>query len=761
MVRYNHAEHDNTGGKNEHKPYKKGKKMNTLTIDFTNCFGIEALAHEFDFSTGNVFSIYARNGLMKTSFAKTFQLLQQGNNADIGDKIFNNRGNATVMVDGNTISQDQIFVVKSYESSYESDISSLLIKGQIKEQLQEVFKARTKLLKALEKSSGLKIKKSSQGKPLYELEPQIVKDFAFAENSILMNLTELVSYMPEIQCGDVLYSTIFDPTVLKKIHDRKFQDGIADYISASDEIYSSFAYLEKGQLTLPKLKDLKKSLEKNSFFVKDNHISLSGQEDVVDVAGLNRHISNIEAQIKQSPAYQEIEKLLADAKGTQLKDVIELHPEIVGYLAVDKLDTLKKSLWSSYLKENESLLTDLYKKYQILSDAIDAVSLDDTPWKQALDIFDQRFTVPFSMSIANLKGAIIGESVPQVEFTFARGADKRTIDRSKLEELDTLSQGEKRALYLLNIIFDIEQLKSSGKEVVLIIDDIADSFDYKNKYAIIEYLYELAQEHNFYMLILTHNFDFHRTVSNRLGLDRSNRLMADLNNASLILEQEHYQKQPFDFWKNNPTEKHILALIPFVRNLIEYGTDQDVSQTGKDYTYLTSLLHEKSNSHMITFADIEPLYQAYIGVNHFDASITRANPVLEKLYSICDSITISDTKLENKIVLAIGIRHKAEEFMIHEITRFEGQLNWRDHRNTKNGTSTDFLTFVTGSKNQTRELIKGYQQFGDREKIAVLNKVSIMTPEHIHINSFMYEPLLDMDITELLFLYQHVKELDL
>ena len=29
--------------------------MNRLNIDFTNCFGIESLSHEFDFSKGNVF----------------------------------------------------------------------------------------------------------------------------------------------------------------------------------------------------------------------------------------------------------------------------------------------------------------------------------------------------------------------------------------------------------------------------------------------------------------------------------------------------------------------------------------------------------------------------------------------------------------------------------------------------------------------------------------------------------------------------------
>ena len=733
--------------------------MNKLNINLTNCFGIEALSHEFDFSTGNAISIYARNGLMKTSFANTFRLIQNGDIDKIGDKIFGYQGNAVVQIDGNPIAQDQVFVIKSYESSYESDISSLLIKGDIQERLQETFAARTQLLRALENASGLKVKKTTQGKVVYELEPQIIKDFSFDESSILLNLNSLDNYSPEIRFDDVKYTSIFDPTVLKKIRDQKFQQGISSFTSASDEIYESFGYLEKGRLTLPKLKDLKKSLEKDSFFVKDNQITLSGEDAVTDIAALNAHIAAIEAQIRQSPAYQEIEKLLGDAKGTILKDVIETHPEIVEYLSLDKLDTLKKILWGSYIKANEALFHDLCDKYHGLSDAIDAVAMDDTPWKHALDIFNQRFSVPFTMSVANLKGAIIGESVPQVEFTFTNGTEQKTIDRSQLEELDTLSQGEKRALYLLNIIFDIEQLKASGREVVLVIDDIADSFDYKNKYAIIEYLYELAQESTFYLLILTHNFDFHRTVSSRLGLSRLNRLMADLNNAVLTLEQEHYQNQPFEYWRNNPDEKHILALIPFVRNLIEYGTDRDISQTGSDFDYLTLLLHEKTQSGAITFADIEPLYQNYMGVEHFDASIAPTDSVLGKLYSVCDGITTTDSNLENKIVLAIGIRHKAEEFMISTISPYGGQLNWRSGRNNVTGSATDFLSFVECTKNQTRELLKGYQQFGDTAKIAVLNEVSIMTPEHIHINSFMYEPLLDMDITELLTLYQRVKTL--
>ena len=113
--------------------------MNKLSIDLKNCFGIEKLKYDFDFSKDNIFSIYAKNGLMKTSLAKTFRLIQEGKADDISDAIFEIDGQAEVLVDGTPIEKEQVFVIKSYESAYESDISPLLVKGEIQEQLKDVF----------------------------------------------------------------------------------------------------------------------------------------------------------------------------------------------------------------------------------------------------------------------------------------------------------------------------------------------------------------------------------------------------------------------------------------------------------------------------------------------------------------------------------------------------------------------------------------------------------------------------------------------
>ena len=47
----------------------------------------------------------------------------------------------------------------------------------------------------------------------------------------------------------------------------------------------------------------------------------------------------------------------------------------------------------------------------------------------------------------------------------------------------------------------------------------------------------------------------------------------------------------------------------------------------------------------------------------------------------------------------------------------------------------------------------------DEAKISILNEVNLMTPENIHINSFMYEPILDMSNIHLKELYREIKGL--
>lgn len=48
----------------------------------------------------------------------------------------------------------------------------------------------------------------------------------------------------------------------------------------------------------------------------------------------------------------------------------------------------------------------------------------------------------------------------------------------------------------------------------------------------------------------------------------------------------------------------------------------------------------------------------------------------------------------------------------------------------------------------------------ETENIKLLKQVNLMTPENIHLNSFMYEPILDMGIDELQNLYTKISNLN-
>lgn len=757
--------------------------MDKIDLKLENCFWIKKLIKDFNFtnnSKANV--IYSRNGLMKTSFSKVFKKIQDDKSEDIKDEIF---GNTPVVrdikIDGVDITKKDIFVIKSFENFYESEsIASLLINDGLKNQLQELFWLRDNLLQKISKKSDIKISQTLAGKIIFSLEPVILNDFNFKKNSFLQHLEDFSFQSIEYNYSSIRYWDIFDSSTLKKIESNDFQTKIADFLSKSNDIYSSYSFLDKWKFTLAKLKKIQKELKGNNFFVKENKIILDWSTPS-DLADLDRKIKSIEADLQSTDEFKAIEKLLSDAKGILLKDIIENNPDIIEELKIVNLGRFRKKLWLSYIKEEEIDFNILKNTYLALKEQIENLNIDETPWKEAIDIFNSRFTLPFKMEIDNLTSSIIWESLPKVVFSFCKDgnientADDnwKKINRDELEESDILSQWERRALYLLNIIFDIEKIKKENREILFIIDDIADSFDYKNKYAIVEYLKDISSIDKFYMIILSHNFDFYRTISGRLNLKRDNKFHATKQGNEIKIEEELYQNNPFITWRDImkantsydsiQVKKHILALIPFVRNLIEYWFDREVNDyptIDKDFIFLTNLIHLKDDTTNITFWNLKKVYKEYLWKSDFDTSINDADKVYTLINLIANiHISDNDVNLEDKIILAVAIRLEAERFMKNEISNSIENFTWIDNKITKTGNSADFLTFVKSWTNQTRLLFNGFKQIWEDEYIKVLESVNIMTPENIHVNSFMYEPILDMDILELKSLYWKVKAL--
>ena len=189
----------------------------------------------------------------------------------------------------------------------------------------------------------------------------------------------------------------------------------------------------------------------------------------------------------------------------------------------------------------------------------------------------------------------------------------------------------------------------------------------------------------------------------------------------------------------------MVASIPFVRNLIEYTEGDDNS----DYLLLTSVLHYKNDTQSITLKQIQDIFNQYWckndKVNFADG---REN---ELIYDILmqegEKITdVEKLKIENKLILSMAIRLKAELYMKNRIIS-----------DVPNG--IDIINEIYSKKNQSAWLIKGYKKHINDESMNVLELVAMITPENIHLNSFMFEPILDMSLKQLYNLYNEVKAL--
>ena len=276
---------------------------------------------------------------------------------------------------------------------------------------------------------------------------------------------------------------------------------------------------------------------------------------------------------------------------------------------------------------------------------------------------------------------------------------------------------------------------------MLIFDDIADSFDYKNKYAIIEYIIDLHQSEKFKSLILTHNFDFYRTIASRLNMGKQCFMTSKDENRKIQIIPGLYKQDLFKEFLNNYNDaKTFISLISFVRNIIEYS---DSSNTD-DYKKLTSCLHEKSDSKGIIVDEVFTIYKNRI-IKLSDKSIDfdKAFNIQDFIFSTADSIVaekeINEILLENKITLAIACRLKAEQYMISKLPEADV---------TK-------INYV-----QTRVLSNMYKKkYPVSINLGTIDRVNLMTPENIHINSFMYEPLIDMSVHHLIDLYKNTQNL--
>lgn len=741
--------------------------MDHILIKLTNCHGINKFSHEFHFTkkgtkNTNISLIYAPNGTMKTSLAKTLRDI--GNGIEPRNLISNEEPEYEIRIseDNKQLNlkkddiKERIFVIESIKEDFSFENTAPLISNKesrirYSETFKELIESKKSFLNKIKKITGISISyKLNKEK---ELERIINNDLKIGSENLLnylcSNIDDIESNV-DIDIENIKYKNLFDDTILKLLDDKDLIENIESFSNNLEDLLEKSPIFNSVDFTHNNANELYKSIKKNNLFNAGHKIKFKRiKKEVTSLDELETLLKNQLDKIFDEDVlkedFEKIDNKFSTIKTREFEEIITENKEIIPLL--NDIDNLKKVYWYSVFNSQKDDLITLVNEFRdkkiILDEIRKEAQEEQTDWQKIIDKFNRRFNIPYTLKLENKEDVILNEDVPRITYYY-RDENDQLVELS-LEQLKNIySNGQRRAIYLLDILYKIEMIKDSEVTKLLVFDDIADSFDYENKYAIIEYLNDLSQDDSFRIILMSHNYDFFRIVNARLNCKNSFFATRD-GNGRLRLEKNSIEPNNniflyiVDNIKKSTVDdsiRDVISLIPFIRNLYEYK--QDYENKNK----LTNILHYKEEGMELTLSDLEPIYKEW-NICDFSDSIKAQKNLYDLICAEADEISNEKQKkisIINKMILSMAIRLKAERYMINKLGGFEN---------------------LDIQGDQTRILFMEYKDnFDDEHTIELFEEVSMMTPENIHINSFMFEPILDMDDFYLKKLYGELLELE-
>lgn len=745
-----------------------------LSGHFKNCYGLKQFnLQNINFSRCNKALIYAPNGVMKSSLSKVFDDISKG--ATTCDRIFQNvvsnysvthYTSRYVYSSANRTqptATDRIYVVNTFNNSFEftKETVSTLLADETTRNAYNVLMAQfsgeiIQIEEKLRVLTGL-TKSQIKGKLITDLGLTGTADWT----DIFEKLNELYATRRTFEyLNDCTYSELFNDKAMAVYGKQEFLNSIEEYISSLNILLENNPILND-RFTDRNAETLGKEMAKHNLFNAQHTICLKDGTTVIHSLEewnfvVNEQLDRLYSSPELSTVFQKLKKMLtSNGEVSRLRDIIVAHREIIP--ALSDIHALKVQTWLDCFSKLDMSFDDYYRNISQYTAQIkvlyEQASAQSARWQTVVNKFNRRFRVPFEVRIENKANFLLKDEAPNLSFKYTRGMIAQQSATLKKDDLMvSLSTGEKRALYLLYILFDLERIRqqatAGGGQFLIVADDIADSFDYKNKYAIIEYLNDLGNTSGIDLLILTHNFDFYRTVKLRLGVARNHCYIAQRDEEGIVsITEFKYQK---DFFKNvvikdikdgniinDDKKKLLISSIPFYRNLCEYSGKE------VEYSRLTCFLHLKTtplDTLTVKISDLWNLINPFLNNTTFSGADEDYYTAVTRVANTCVADNTNEVLLDNKLFIAIAIRLLTEKFM-------------------KNTLISNGKACSDADSNQTRKWFNQVKRFLTPAQISVIEEVNLITPESIHLNSFMFEPLIDISNWALKDLYTRVTNL--
>lgn len=711
-------------------------------IKMKNWYGISELKNPGLINNNTI--IYSPNGVMKTSFADGIKdLISDNNPKDIFNDLnseYEIENNGTTINEGTNPKNIDAIVFSGLDINNDiySDhrIAKLLVSQGLKKEYQEELKKTETIKGRIKRIISIDVAKDSK---YNENTVRLFLKYSSTINevdSIINFIDNIGNDIIEHDISKIKYSDLFDEKTQSIIDDPDFVMKCDIYNRVVIKKFDELIF--KSNFTFDNLKTIKDSLVKLHFFEAGHSLNLIDEK--YDEKKINDYINKITSEVYGSEdvkkAFDDAKSILDKKMNRKLKNIIDENPWILSMLS--NTTTLKQKMINTnvapFIEELKEIKIDLLTSKVRIKDIIDKSSKQKTEWDRVLSVYNQRFiNKNFDIVIGNSYEAVLDIKVPIIE--------KRLRNNGKYitsEIQQRFSSGEKRAIYILSLLYEIELAKIEEKEFTLILDDIVDSFDYKNKYSMIEYLKDLSKEPKIQLIILTHNFDFYRSCRITIGNDLQSKLLAyEVSDGVKLIDARNKEFENFSFisnWKSQSKTKSMIALLPFIRNIYEIKD----GSSHLDYKKICHFLHYDNQTINLKLSDLDNIFDTFKVVKssdysnglYFETLVLEVNKILTE--------ELREDRLLEKILLGIFIRLSTDKILLN---RYKNEYG-----------SDPVIT----ENNWTLELYKMTKSYLSPEEFELYNKSITIAPSFLHVNGFMYEPLVDVGLQRII---EVVKEL--
>lgn len=695
-----------------------------------NAFGIANLSLNDNKPYFSQDVIYSRNGTFKTSFSKTLYELSNGNISKIRDRISDELADLDIKIidenDTEIIDLTNKFIVFSrdiYEnnnkklSDYTQEYELIAIDKEDKEYLDELL------------SNGIEdsiIELNTACKKMDLDYAKVMDVLELNGNNKVEKLIELFELIAEADDNDIAQINL--KKIFQKAYDvidnEEFKTSVSNYIDVYNNRLNEKLF--DNDFNENNCFDLIGSLKKLSFLNETKKRGIVMQGTIYyKIEEVEELISNIIKEIATDPQIIKANKELLKNIGTSkesavLKEEIINNPQLVQQLSLGRKGIILSALKKSGI-QYDYWITTLNKVKQELTKLLEKVKTKSSIFDEALDVYKSRFHPVFSIEIKNREESLLGLQMPTFIFRHNRNKDIE-IEEIKLYEL--LSSGEKTSLNIIKFL--VEYLANKNNNPFIVLDDIVETFDYANRYAFLEYINDLVRTGSS-IVILTHNFEFYKTVSSRIRDLRKLEAHSD-NGKIYISKNSNLNKNIEDILTINNLEQLLFA-IPYIReaNII----------LKNDTELFDSLLHYNQQTRTIKLGQITDLLGENAKINlELD---TNKNYIETLKEIVSDFKNIDDNNIVKKTILAMYLRIVLEEKIIQ-----------------------DNYSLLEGIDNfQLARIQDLYSNKLSDKTNSLIEKVQLSTPEFIHGNAFMYEPLIDIEAKYLMEIKEELDNLNI